>query len=115
MIVVLELDRNSELERLAVSYETIYLRLRNNLKPEEIISCGDNPYYAMKEDDKHHMNWYLLMFNKGRVPRSVRRVCDDRCLLDDSGITWMRRGNHAMWEGIGRLYSYEDQKKKSTK
>lgn len=107
MIVVFEIDRNSDLKKLGISYETLYRRLCNNLKKEEIESCGDRGYYAMMHSDLQPKTWYLLIYNKGKVPRSVQRACDDRCILSDDGITWIRRTNEAMWENLGKLYSHK--------
>lgn len=114
MLVIMELDRNAELERLAVAYETLHLRLSNNLKPEWIKSFGEQGYEAMRYSDENPDIWCIAFYKKGKSPKSIKRACDDRCILSDDGITWIRRSNDVMWEGLGKLFSPQEKKKEGS-
>lgn len=106
MILVIETEKMSNFSMQAKAFESLFNRLVYKVGPSRIHQYDGKKdgYSAVQENDHNPRDWYIIFFDRGEAPLSIRRACDNRCILDDGGVTWLRKKTLDVFDNIGSLY-----------
>lgn len=106
MILVIETEKVSNFSMQAKAFEALFNRLVYKVGPSRIHQYDGrrDGYSAIQENDHKPTDWYIIFFDRGKTPLSIRRAWDNRCILDGTGVTWLRKKTLDVFDSIGSLY-----------
>lgn len=106
MILVIEVEKVSNIYTQVTAFEALFNRLAYKVGSSRIHQYDGkrDGYSAIQENDHKPTDWYIIFFGRGTTPLSIRRACDNRCILDDTGVTWLRKKTLDVFDSIGSLY-----------